>query len=88
LVQHHESRIVERREPDCASKGREFLPALGQDRRDGERPWPVVGHWDSVEEWRVSGGELGLRLVDISYWMAIPEIPTSPKMPYPEEADE
>ena len=43
----------------------------------GERPWPVVGHWDSVEEWRLSAGDTGLKLVDISYWMAIPEIPTS-----------
>jgi hypothetical protein len=53
---------------------------------DGERRWPVVGHWNSVEEWQVSAG--GLKLVDISYWMAIPEIPTSAKKPYPEEADE
>ena len=21
-----------------------------------ERPWPVVGHWDSVDEWRSSTG--------------------------------
>jgi hypothetical protein len=42
---------------------------------EGERPWPIVGHWDSVDEWRLSAGETGLRLVDISYWMAIPEIP-------------
>jgi hypothetical protein len=42
---------------------------------DGERPWPIVGHWDSVLEWRSSAGEPGLKLVDISHWMAIPEIP-------------
>jgi hypothetical protein len=42
---------------------------------DGERPWPIVGHWDSVLEWRSSAGEPGLKLVDISLWMAIPEIP-------------
>jgi hypothetical protein len=43
---------------------------------EAERPWPIVGHWDSVDEWRLSAGETGLRLVDISYWMAIPEIPS------------
>jgi hypothetical protein len=43
---------------------------------EGERPWPIVGHWDSVDEWRPSTGETGLRLVDITHWMAIPEIPT------------
>jgi hypothetical protein len=36
---------------------------------DGER------HWDSVLEWRSSAGEPGLKLVDKSHWMAIPEIP-------------
>jgi hypothetical protein len=40
-----------------------------------ERPWPVAGHWDSVDEWRSSAGEPGLKLVDITHWMAIPEIP-------------
>jgi hypothetical protein len=41
-----------------------------------ERPWPVVGHWDSVDEWRSSSaGEPSLKLVDITHWMAIPEIP-------------
>jgi hypothetical protein len=40
-----------------------------------ERPWPVVGLWDSVDEWRSSAGEPGLKLVDITHWMAIPEIP-------------
>jgi hypothetical protein len=44
----------------------------------GERPWPVVGHWElTVEEWRVSTHDTGPRLVDISHWMAIPEIPAS-----------
>jgi hypothetical protein len=42
---------------------------------DGERPWPIAGHLDSVLEWRSSAGEPGLKLVDISHWMAIPEIP-------------
>jgi hypothetical protein len=42
----------------------------------GERPWPVVGHWEmAVEEWRVSTHDTGRKLVDISHWMAIPEIP-------------
>jgi hypothetical protein len=42
---------------------------------EGERPWPVVGHWDPGDEWRSSGGEYGHKLVDITHWMAIPEIP-------------
>jgi hypothetical protein len=43
----------------------------------GERPWPVVGHWEmAVGEWRVSTHDTGLKLVDISHWMAIPEIPS------------
>jgi len=24
---------------------------------EGERPWPVVGHWDPGDEWRSSGRE-------------------------------
>jgi hypothetical protein len=36
---------------------------------------PIVGHWDSVLEWRSSAGVSGLKLVDVSHWMAIPEIP-------------
>jgi hypothetical protein len=39
--------------------------------------WPVVGHWDSIEGWRASAGEFGVKLLDLSHWMAIPEIPTS-----------
>ena len=31
-----------------------------------ERPWPVVGHWDSVDEWRSSAGEPSLKLVNIT----------------------
>jgi hypothetical protein len=42
---------------------------------EGQRPWPIVGHWDSADEWRSSGGEYGHKLVDITHWMAIPEIP-------------
>jgi hypothetical protein len=41
----------------------------------GERPWPIVGHWDSIDEWRTSCGAPGLKLFDISCWMTIPEIP-------------
>jgi hypothetical protein len=41
----------------------------------GERRWPIVGHWDSIEGWRSSAAEFGLKLLDITYWMAIPEIP-------------
>jgi len=33
-----------------------------------------LGHWDSVDEWRSSAGEPGLKLVDITHWMAIPEL--------------
>jgi len=55
---------------------------------DGEREWPVVGHWDPVDEWKVSAGRSSLKLVDIGYWMAIPEIPSSSQKPYPEESDE
>jgi hypothetical protein len=40
-----------------------------------ERPWPIVGHWDSTDEWRSSSDEPGFKLFDVSYWMTIPEIP-------------
>jgi hypothetical protein len=43
----------------------------------GERRWPVVGHWDSIEGWRGSAAEFGVKLLDISHWMPIPEVPTS-----------
>jgi hypothetical protein len=43
----------------------------------GEKRWPVVGHWDSIEGWRASAGEFGVKLLDLSHCMAIPEIPTS-----------
>jgi hypothetical protein len=39
----------------------------------GEKRWPVVGHWDSIEGWRASAGEFGVKLLDISHWMPIPE---------------
>jgi hypothetical protein len=43
----------------------------------GEKRWPVVGHWDSIEGWLASAGEFGVKLLDISHWMAIPEVPIS-----------
>jgi hypothetical protein len=43
----------------------------------GKSDGPLVGHWDSIEGWRASPGEFGVKLLDISHWMPIPEVPTT-----------
>jgi hypothetical protein len=56
--------------------GSSYLLMARVDDPGGKR-WPVVGHWDSIEGWRASAGEFGVKHLDISHWMAIPEVLTS-----------
>jgi hypothetical protein len=39
----------------------------------GEKRWPVVDHWDSIEGWRASASEFGVKPLDLSHRTAIPE---------------